>query len=109
MATRKMDGKCKGKIVGDGCRGEVQGMLLCELQTKDVINIGTAKCLGRVMDLEFDEKRGCICTLIVPSPGKVFGFFFHECEYWIPWRCVLKIGRDMILVDVNEKEIIHRP
>ena len=32
-------------------------MLLCELQTKDVINVCTAKCLGRVMDLEIDEKR----------------------------------------------------
>lgn len=51
-------------------------MLLCELQTKDVINVKTAKCLGRVMDLELDEKRGCICTLIVPSKGKICGFFF---------------------------------
>ena len=25
-------------------------MLLCELQTKDVINVKTAKCLGRVME-----------------------------------------------------------
>ena len=57
-------------------------MLLCELQTKDVINVCTAKCLGRVMDLEIDEKRGCICTLIVPSKGKICGFFLHECEYW---------------------------
>lgn len=32
-------------------------MLLCELQTKDVINVKTAKCLGRVMDLELDEKE----------------------------------------------------
>mgnify|MGYP000976238347 len=56
-------------------------MLLCELQTKDVINVCTAKCLGRVMDLEIDEKRGCICTLIVPSKGKICGFFLHECEY----------------------------
>ena len=29
---------------------------------KEVINVCTAKCLGRVMDLEIDEKRGCICA-----------------------------------------------
>ena len=84
-------------------------MLLCELQTKDVINVKTAKCLGRVMDLELDEKRGCICTLIVPSQGKICGFFFHECEYWIPWNQVCRVGTDMILVDVNEKEVMHKP
>ena len=83
-------------------------MLLCELQTKDVINVKTAKCLGRVMDLELDEKRGCICTLIVPSKGKICGFFFHECEYWIPWNQVCRVGTDMILVDVNEKEVMHK-
>lgn len=84
-------------------------MLLCELQTKDVINVCTAKCLGRVMDLEIDEKRGSICTLIVPSKGKICGFFLHECEYWIPWCQVCRIGSDMILVDVNEKEVMHKP
>jgi sporulation protein YlmC with PRC-barrel domain len=31
-------------------------MLLCELQTKDVINVCTAKCLGRVMDLEMKKE-----------------------------------------------------
>ena len=30
-------------------------MLLCELQTKDVINVCTAKCLGRVMYLHPDR------------------------------------------------------
>ncbi len=84
-------------------------MLLCELQAKDVINVGTAKCLGRVMDLEIDECRGCICTLIVPSPGKFCGCFFHDCEYWIPWKCVLRVGKDMILVDVCEKDVVRKP
>lgn len=84
-------------------------MLLCELQTKDVINVNTAKCLGRVMDLELDAYSGCICTLIVPSPPKLCGIFFREFEYWIPWKCVLRVGKDMILVDVCEKEIIHKP
>lgn len=84
-------------------------MLLCELQTKDVVNVCTARCLGRVMDLEFDEKCGQIRTLIVPSPAKLCGLFFHECEYWIPWRCVCCIGKDLILVEVNEKEVRHNP
>ena len=84
-------------------------MLMCELQNQDVINICTARCLGRVMDLEFDEKCGRICTLIVPSPGKLCGLFFHECEYWIPWKCIRSIGKDIILVEVNEKEVRHTP
>ncbi len=84
-------------------------MLLCELQKKDVINVCSARCLGRVMDLEIDERSGQICTLIVPSPGKFCKIFFYECEYWIPWRCVRSIGKDIILVEVDEKDIRRNP
>ena len=44
-------------------------MRLRELQEKNVINMKNCKCLGNVVDLDIDEKDGCIRALILPGPG----------------------------------------
>ena len=83
-------------------------MRFCELQQKEVINMCDCKCLGNVCDLEFDEKDGCIEEIIVPGPGKVFGCFCREFELCIPWCQIVKIGPDIILVDIDEKDVKHK-
>ncbi len=80
-------------------------MRLCDLQEKEVINICDGKCLGNVIDLEFDKETGCIEKIIIPGPCKLFGMFGHEFEFCIPWRCIVRIGSDIILVEVKEEEI----
>lgn len=80
-------------------------MRLCELQRKEVINVCTCKCLGNVIDIELEEQTGCIQAIIVPGPCKVFGMFGHEFEFCIPWKCIVRIGSDIILVEVKEEEI----
>ena len=42
-------------------------MLFAELKCKEVINLRDCKQLGRVADLEFDERNGCIHKLLVPT------------------------------------------
>ena len=83
-------------------------MRFCELQEKDVINVADCRFLGNVCDLELDEKRGCIKALIVPQPCKMFGVFFREFEYFIPWDRIVKIGPDIILVDICLDDAKHR-
>ncbi len=83
-------------------------MRFCELQKKEVINVTDCKCLGNVKDLEFDEKDGCIRALIVPGPGKFLGCVGREFELWIPWCKIVKIGPDIILVDIDEKDAKHK-
>ncbi len=83
-------------------------MRFCELQEKEVINICDGKCLGMVRDLDIDEKDGCILALIIPGPGKFCGFFGRDCEFFIPWCKIVKIGPDIILVDIEEKEAKHK-
>lgn len=83
-------------------------MRFCELQEKDVINVKDCKCFGRVRDLDLDECKGLICALIVPGPGKWFGCIGKEFELFIPWENVVKIGPDIILVDIDEKECRHK-
>ena len=49
-------------------------MRLRELQEKSVINMKNCKCLGNVIDLDIDEKDGCIRALILPGPGHFLVF-----------------------------------
>lgn len=79
-------------------------MRLCELQEKEVINVCDGKCLGNVMDIELDEESGCILAIIVPGPCKFFGILGHEFEYCIPWKCIVRIGSDIILVEIREED-----
>ncbi|MCI7106419.1 MAG: YlmC/YmxH family sporulation protein [Lachnospiraceae bacterium] len=78
---------------------------LCE---KEVISVNDCRCLGNVRDLEFDKECGDIKALIVPGPGKYLGFFGRDCEFFIPWSKVIRIGPDIILVDFDEKEMKHK-
>ena len=80
-------------------------MRLCELQEKEVINVCNCKCMGNVSDLELDEKTGCIQALIVPGPCKFFGMFGHDFEFCIPWKCIVRIGSDIILVEIKEEDV----
>lgn len=83
-------------------------MRFCDLARKEVINVNDCKCLGNVRDLDFDECGGCIKALIVPGPAKWMGCMGREFEVFIPWCRIVKIGPDIILVDIDEKEAKHK-
>ena len=83
-------------------------MRLRELEEKSVINMKNCKCLGNVVDLDLDEKDGCIRALILPGPGHFFGIFCREYELFIPWCDVKKIGPEIILVKEKKKEVTHK-
>ncbi len=81
-------------------------MRFCELRQKEVINCCDCERLGYVCDVIFDPCTGCIEKIIVPGPCRIWGFLGHDQEYVIPFRCVCKIGPDVILVDINAKELL---
>lgn len=78
----------------------------CTLKQKEVINRCDCKRLGKVSDLIFDEQKGCICSLIVPVPFRLFCLLSPEQEYVIPWKNICQIGPDIILVEVCEEEVL---
>lgn len=80
-------------------------MRFCEFQKKEVINVCDCKCLGNVCDLEFDEHDGCIRTIIVPGPAKFFGCVEENLNCIFHGAKSVKIGPDIILVDIEEKEV----
>lgn len=71
----------------------------CELREKEVVNVADGKRLGRICDLAFCAK-GQIIGLIVPSDKKFLKSLTGTDNIFIPWQCVLKIGDDVILVDL---------
>ncbi|MCI8893396.1 MAG: YlmC/YmxH family sporulation protein [Lachnospiraceae bacterium] len=79
-------------------------MRICDLREKEVVNVCTCHCIGFVMDVDIDECTGCVRALIVPGPAKFWGIFGREFEYVIPWKDIVKIGPDIILVEIKEEK-----
>ncbi|MFC7442338.1 YlmC/YmxH family sporulation protein [Laceyella putida] len=77
-------------------------MKISELQAKDVVNIADGRKLGQIYDLDLDLRRGVINAIVVPGESKWFGFVSSGHEWVIPWRQIVKIGSDVILVRLEE-------
>lgn len=85
-----------------------RGMKISDFQTKDVINITDGKRLGQISDLELDLKQGRIEAIVVPGYSRFMGLFGGGTDLVIPWRNIVKIGSDVILVKMDEvKEQVY--
>ncbi len=73
-----------------------------ELKVKDVINICDCKKLGRVSDIVIDLRTGKVRGIVLPG-SRGFNIFKQPEDIFIPWKNILRIGNDVILV-----EIFHR-
>lgn len=71
---------------------------ISDFQMKDVINVANGKKLGNVGDIDINVQTGEINAVIIGGAGKVLGFFGREEDVVIPWKNILKIGEDVILV-----------
>lgn len=81
-------------------------MRFTELKQKEVINCKDGARLGFVTDLEFEECNGKILKIIVPGPGRIWGCIGRVSEYCILYHQIVKIGSDIIIVDVDLKEAL---
>lgn len=73
-----------------------------ELKKREVINTADGKSFGYVTDLELDFPKG-ILTGITVQGKKVCAVFslFNRNKFFIPQSDILKIGGDVILVNVK--------
>ena len=77
-------------------------MTFTELKQKDVVNICDGRRLGKPIDLVLNESA-CVDALVVPLPGGILTFLKQEKEgCMIPWNRILRIGDDVILVELHE-------
>ena len=70
-----------------------------DLRRLDVINIGDGRRLGCVYDLDLDIETGEILALVLPGEGGIFGIG-RQPDIAIPWDRVVRVGVDVILVDL---------
>lgn len=71
---------------------------ISEFQMKDVVNVSDGKRLGNIGDIDIDMRTGKIQAVIITKQGKMLGLFGKEEEFVIPWKQIVKIGEDVILV-----------
>ncbi len=81
-------------------------MRMCEVRTREVINLCNCKKLGYVVDIEVDLCTGRILALIVPKVEGVLGLFAKDTVYVIPYECVKKVGDEIIFVEITEEKCI---
>ncbi len=77
-------------------------MSFSELRTKEVVNTQDGKKLGRICDLLFCYPENKIFGFVVP--GGKSGFFKRE-ERFVAMKNIVRIGEDVILVNLpaNDK------
>ena len=73
-----------------------------DLRTKDVVNVGDGRRLGRPIDIVFDT-HARVKGIVTPCPKKTITLKREE-DILIPWNAIIKIGDDVILVDLGCKE-----
>ena len=78
-------------------------MYISDFQTKDVVNVSDGKKLGNIGDFDINVTTGKIQAIIINSQGKMLGFFGKDEEFVIPWRNIVKIGEDVILIRMNQQ------
>lgn len=71
----------------------------CQLREREVVNIADGKRLGRIIDMGFNC-QGKILGIILPANRKFFKNITNNDNIFVPWRQVLKIGDDVILVEL---------
>lgn len=74
-------------------------MRLSEFSGKEIIGLDTGEKMGIIghSDLEISTETGEINAIILPG-ATFFGFGKRKDDVVIPWKAIVKIGPDMIIV-----------
>lgn len=76
-------------------------MLLSELQNKNIVSINDGRNMGNIIDVKIDEKTGDIVSLILETGKNFFSFSNKGMGLEINWKQIVKIGEDVILVNIT--------
>lgn len=76
-------------------------MILSELSVKDVVNNEDGIKLGRIVDVDVDVASGRILSLTIDRGFRLSSIFTSKNQTVIPWSRIVKIGSDVIIVDLT--------
>ena len=86
------------------------GCRVTDMRCKEVINVKDGQRLGFISDVEVEIPEGRVCAVIVPGPCRFFGLFGRKDDFVIPWRCIRRVGDDIVLVEMEpDKCRVPRP
>ena len=80
------------------------GAKFTDLQCKEVICVNDGRRLGFITDVQISVPEGQVVALVVPGPCRFLGVCGRHDDFVIPWRCVCRIGPEIVLVDVKPDE-----
>ncbi|MBR4270952.1 MAG: YlmC/YmxH family sporulation protein [Clostridia bacterium] len=70
-----------------------------ELREKSVVNLIDGRRLGHIIDIVIEQCSAKILGVVVP--GVKTNLFRTREDIFIPYKCIVKIGLDTILVELN--------
>jgi YlmC/YmxH family sporulation protein len=73
---------------------------LSDLRTREVINVLDGKKLGSITDIDLDIEKGRVLALMLPGQVRGWSVFAKREEIVVPWEKIVRIGRDVILVEL---------
>ncbi|MDD6024596.1 MAG: YlmC/YmxH family sporulation protein [Oscillospiraceae bacterium] len=76
-----------------------------ELRCREVVNIKDGCRVGGVADLELDLDECRLEALVVPGKCRFFGLLGRDHDFIIPLKCVVRVGPDILLVDVDLSKV----
>lgn len=76
-----------------------------ELKQWDVVDISNGKNMGAIKDIEIDLSTGVVVAITVSSTESMFGIFGKNNELAIPWKNIVKVGEDVVLVSTENNNI----
>lgn len=81
-------------------------MRLSQLAGKEIVNIADGTRLGVVgqSDLTIDSKSGEIYAITLPRRPNMLNVWTGSQELVMPWEVVRKVGRQVIVVDLDETQ-----
>lgn len=76
---------------------------ISDLRSREIVNIVDGRRLGLIKDIDIDLEEGRITAIVLPGAGggRLLGFLGKEEELIVPWEKIVKIGMDVILVELN--------
>lgn len=80
-----------------------------ELRCKEVVNVLDGRKLGHIIDIIFDLASARVLGILVPGEKTGWNVFKSTNQLFIPFGCIVKIGEDAILVEVQGQGVPENP
>lgn len=80
-----------------------------ELRCKEVVNVLDGRKLGHIIDIIFDLASARVLGILVPGEKTGWNVFKSTNQLFIPFGCIVRIGEDAILVEVQGQGVPENP